>query len=681
MTKLMKQYNKILLIGLGILLMVGFLIGDSLRFLEQSLNIGAGISVGGERIDGYKVAISNARYELVRQRVPELTAIVPAESLGSGERDSRAEHWLLLAHEARRAGLIGPEQDGAAFLTDEYPDLMVQSRVAQFERQGGRADQTEVDKMRESFRDPSLLLPGVRAQAPMAEAKLSDAAAEYKGVSRLQATYGSLPRLSSDRLYEQMAHILNRATWEYVWVGVDEAAAAQLPAPENDSELLVFFNRYRDTDAAQSDIGVGYRLPPRVKLQWLALDAGAIRSQIKIRALDIERRIRERAAAPGEDEAVRRALAEKQLADELFEKILSDAELVVKGELLKVLANVRDERTGGLSFKKLPDDWSILRPDLGAIGKIAADRVNAKYSINLAPFKAAFAEDAWQTAAELRRLPGVGNASLKRDTRSLPLSDVAMSLREFGPFDPQRAPTFPAQVNVPFVEPLLGLDGSAYYVMFTAARGASGPESMSEIRDKVLADYRRVKAYEALAAQIDTLTAKATLEGLDALAASVEVNGKPATLVTEIYSERAMENSVQPGDKNMPWMARVPDLSDQILSRAEKLDATKPMDEQDITARVFSIAVPAQRGIAVIRLTGYQPLTREEFEKQVAYAASRPGSSITKSLAQRAMSLGVDSISAVRPGEQPPAAHNPFTHRQLVDRLRVSDANPSKPAP
>ncbi len=681
MTKLMKQYNKILLIVLGIVLMVGFLIGDSLRLLGRSYNVGPGISVGGERIDGYQVAISNARFELVRQRTPELTAIVPPESAADNQRDSRAEHWLLRAHEARRAGLVGPEQDGAAFLTDEYPDLAVALRVQEAQRNGQRPDPMVVEQLRESFRAAAPLLPTLHAPMPLAEAKLSDAAAEYKGVSRLESTYITLPRLSDARLQEQLAFLFNRATWEYVWVGVDEAAAAQIPAPENDSELLAFFGKYRDTDPSQSDIGVGYRLPPRVKLQWLTLDAGAIRSQIKIRALDVERRMRERAATPGEDETVRRAVAEQQLSDELFEKILTEAELVVKGELLKVLANVRDERVGGLSYKRLPDDWSIIRPDLNAVGKIASDRVNAKFSINLPPFKASLAENAWQTAAEMRRLPGVGTASLKRDTRALSLSDVAMSLREFGPFDPRQAPTFPVQTNVPLVEPLLGTDGSAHYVMFTAARGASGPESMSEIRERVLTDYRRVKAYEALAAQVDTLTAKAALEGLEAIAATTLVNGKPATVVTELYSSRTLQNSVEPGSKNMPWMAQVPDLSDRIVSRAEKLDPTKPMDEQDITQRVFSIPVPPQRGIAVIRLTGFQPLTSEEFQKQIALAASTPGRSFTKEFASRAMVRGVDSVRASRPGDQLTEAHNPFSHRQLVDRFRVSDGNPAKPTP
>ncbi|MBX9735962.1 MAG: hypothetical protein K2X32_03470, partial [Phycisphaerales bacterium] len=434
----------------------------------------------------------------------------------------------------------------------------------------------------------------------------------------------------------------------------------------------------RDMDAAQSDVGVGYRLPARVKLQWLTLDAAAIRSQIKVRALDVERRLREVPAKAGEDETIRRAVAEKQLNDEQFEKILVEAELVVKGELLKILASVRDERANGLSYKRLPDDWSVLRPDLAAIGKLASDRVNAKFSLKLEPFRVGAADTAWQTANDMRRLPGVGTATMKRDTRPVPLADVASALREMGPFEANNTPAFPVQLNVPLVEPLLGTDGSAYYVMFTAARGASGPETLDEVTDKVLADYRRVKAFESLASQSETLAAAAALEGLETVAAGMMINGKPAQVVTEVYSSRLRPNSVEPGSKMAPWMASVQDLSERILSRAEKLDPTKPMDEQDIANRVFSISVPSQRAIAIVRITGFEPLTREDYQERLAFLAStQRGDGVMRTFSRQTMDAGTDDPDKVAPGAAPKIPVDPFSYSQLKDRLKVSDGRPA----
>ncbi len=680
MTKLIKQYNKILLITLGILLMVGFLIGDTLRAFGQGGHYGPGITVAGQKISGAEIAISNARFELVRSRTPELTALIENDARANADKDShsRAEHWLLLAHEAKRAGFTGPEQDGATFLTDEYPDLMTDIRIRQFQQQGGRPEPKDVETLRESLRLSAASLPQVAGGHTARDARLSDAAAEFKGFSRMLDTYKSLPRLSDERLNARLTRAFNRATWDYVLLTVDEATANQIPAPEGPTDLLNFFNRYRDMDAAQSDVGVGYRLPPRVKLQWLTLDAAAIRAQIKVRALDVERRLREVPAKAGEDETVRRAVVEKQLNDEQFEKILAEAELVVKGELLKVLANVRDERANGLTYKRLPDDWSVIRPDLAAIGKLASDRVNAKFSLKLDPFKVGSADTAWQTANDMRRLPGVGTASMKRDTRPFPLSEVALSLREMGPFDANNAPSFPVQLNVPLVEPLLSADGSAYYVVFTAARGASGPETLDEVADKVLADYRRVKAFESLASQSEILSAAAALEGLESVAAGMIINGKPAQVVNEVYSSRLRPNSVEPGSKMAQWMASVPDLSERILSRAEKLDPTKPIDQQDIANRVFTISVPSQRAIAIVRITGFEPLTREDYQERLAFLAStQRGDGVMRTFARQTMDAGTDDPDKVSPGAMPKFAIDPFSYSQLKDRLKVSDGRPA----
>lgn len=657
----MKKYNKILLIVLGVMLMVAFLIGDAIR-PGMGGPQGEGIEVDGKKIDGETMAISGARFQMLADSVKQVKQIFALDERGA------SDHWFLMAEAARRAGMVAPEGDGRAFFVDEYPTIMLQIYMQQAQQAGQQLTEENMKKLQEVFRAQGANLANMTA-AQMRSAKIADAASELKGILRMRQEYETLSRLGAQQAAELTAKLSNRAVWQYVWLPVDPLVAEKITAPSDD-ELLAFFNKYRDMDAGDSDVGVGYKLSQRVKLRWLKLDMAAIRKQVRVRAVDVEKRLRESGVAMGSpDEAKKRLEIEDKLRNEAAGKILADAELVVKGEVLRTTATLREERIGGMTFRQLPADWSAVRPDLAAIGALAAERVNAKYGISLKPFEVASAEDGWKDGPALTRLPGIGRSMTTGVDRPQTMDQVVLNVRELMDRANPVMSSLPLQADVPASEPLIDAEGSAYYVLVTATRGPSGPETMTEVREVVLKDWKMVQAYKTLAEQAPTLAASAALEGLSAVASKLTVESKPAEVVTNVYMTRS--GGVSPMEKNAAWMFRSQTLVDDIMSRAEKLDATKALDEQDPALRYFVVQVPRARGVAIVQIVGWEPLTKERLQREYGRVAAS-GRRLTQQWAMEVMRSGKnDPLKADQSLEAMRGPENPFTKEKLIERMKV----------
>lgn len=667
MLKLLKKYNKILLIVLGVVLMVAFLIGDAVRGLGKSYS-GSGFKIGGRQISAEQAALGSARLDMLKGRFPELVGALELD-----ERN-RAEHWILLVEEAREAGFVGPEAEGVAFFTDEYPSYRVKRYLEAMYQQGQQPTEEQLKMVREAAKTDGEQLSRLAGPAVMRDATLAGAIAEFKGVVRLRSAYMTAARTSSQRMANRVAYQLNKAAYQYVLVPIDEQAAMQLPTPD-DATLFTFFGKYKDVDAAASDVGVGYRLGPRVKLQYLTIDAAAIRSQIKVRTIDIEKKLRELTAKPDQTPEQLRAEAEKALREGIFQKIIEDAELTIKGEILRVTAPLADERVSGVSYKKLPENWESQRPNLTEIGRIAAERTGVKFGLSLPAFKVQAFEQAWNDQTALQFLPGIGQASIKRESGAISMPQLALSVRELAN---GRAVPLAVQVGVPLAEPLVGRDGSAYYLMITAARDASGPETLTEVRDRVVADYKRVQAYETLATGAEVLANRVKLDGMEVVARDTIVNGAPLKVESEVFAQRILPLRRQrplyalPPEKERPWMKTVGNLQDLIISRAEQLDPSKPMADQDVNKRVFVISVPQQKAVAIAQLIGFEPLTSDGFRLQFD-VFQKDGRRMGALWASEALQTGTDdpriasNVSAINLGDQP------FAFNRMIERLKVTD--------
>jgi hypothetical protein len=124
-------------------------------------------------------------------------------------------------------------------------------------------------------------------------------------------------------------------------------------------------------------------------------------------------------------------------------------------------------------------------------------------------------------------------------------------------------------------------------------------------------------------------------------------------------------------EKNAAWMFRSQTLVDDIMSRAEKLDATKALDEQDPALRYFVVQVPRARGVAIVQIVGWEPLTKERLQREYGRVAAS-GRRLTQQWAMEVMRSGKnDPLKADQSLEAMRGPENPFTKEKLIERMKV----------
>src|SRR5690606_12214924 len=113
-------------------------------------------------------------------------------------------------------------------------------------------------------------------------------------------------------------------------------------------------------------------------------------------------------------------------------------------------------------------------------------------------------------------LEGIGYASLA-DRGDVFFINYLMAAREMepGPENPLRG--MGLQTNV-VSQPLRSFDGSRHLFRLIAAEPDQPPRDLDQVRDQVVADARRQRAFDRLAEQQDQWKARASEVGLDSLA-------------------------------------------------------------------------------------------------------------------------------------------------------------------
>src|SRR6185295_7762069 len=118
------------------------------------------------------------------------------------------------------------------------------------------------------------------------------------------------------------------------------------------------------------------------------------------------------------------------------------------------------------------------------------------------PLPAVTVKDQWLTEHDLSTLPGIGRSTLRQGGLELPFSQVVSWTKELG--NPEGP--IPVQIGVPLFENYLSdgtgtAGGNRYYITVLATRAESAPDSVEEIREQAVRDYKNVQAFEKLKAR------------------------------------------------------------------------------------------------------------------------------------------------------------------------------------
>jgi len=272
-------------------------------------------------------------------------------------------------------------------------------------------------------------------------------------------------------------------------------------APEpSEEDIQKQFDACKQHLPGQGPKGFGYRIPDRVRIEYLVADPKAFEKDAEARAADEDVKayyeahkdpdylVKEEPKKEGADEAAPVADAPKEKKFRPLEE--------VRDEIRKILL---DGEAGRLAREKLQADVSEVRsmraaPDL----RIWADGALVQYR----------AVPEMLTAEQLAALEGVGGAA--RENRSL--AEHALTLAEL--VGPERAQLAVGELSEMFAD----ADGRAYAFRVTRCEKNHEPASLDEVRDKVIADVCLESAFESAVAAGRALLEAAAEPGLETAA-------------------------------------------------------------------------------------------------------------------------------------------------------------------
>ncbi|MBX3359049.1 MAG: hypothetical protein KF745_11565 [Phycisphaeraceae bacterium] len=594
MLKFLRKYNRWILVVGGALLMVAFLLPQTVSQMGR----GAGEGATYMRINDTKITGAQANRAKYEQYI--------LEQLGLMDKQTNLDTWILQSYEAAREGLIGGPEDGQRLLRD-VANLVAQRQAMQAFQSGIR--DLDMSRLVENARSgvEQMALQSA-ASAHMTSDELYMALAKFRGVNRVESLYRAGPgALSIQREAIEGRHNFDQAIIDYVYLN-SERLAPKIPKPD-DAALAELFATYKGVKQGEGEYGIGYTLPPRVKIEWIALDRTEWEKQIPIDPIEVHKRFL--AANPGKADAASspefetaRPGIEAQIRKEKTDKILAEAVRTIRGEIAK--STMRLETAAAGEYFVLPPDWAA--PSLESIRDTVAERIKTTSGISVTP-PTVTVMNSWQDRTALFGARNIGRAYLTRGNARILFADLSLRAKEIAP-----ANDLGIQERVPF-GPIEDQSGNMYFFTVLAGRAESPPDSWEEIRDRLTTDYQRLEAFKQLQADAPSLRQRAIASGIEGIANDRTFLDPEAIDPFQRIPKVARDIRITRQDP-IPFDIDTPQLRNEVMDTAEKLDPLKPVSEADAAVTTLAVPLPSKLAVAVIRITGFMPMTVEKMRQR-----------------------------------------------------------------
>lgn len=644
MVKVIRRYNKQILVVGGVLLMVAFLMPTAINEMRTDPMKRVVAHIGDDGVRQRELFDADMNFRAVKQ-------IMPAFLFGAlGTPIVDGTHWYLLVREARAGGFVGGEQDGKDW---ELPKILLAQQIAreQFKEyadymwsQGQTRD--NLLKMAEQY------MPGVlnhaRGETRLREDQIYTALAEARGIQRMWTAYQDAARFSDKRTLIDAAQRFDRAEYDALVIGADAFVHAMPePTPE---QLAAQFEKYKSTKPGEGETGVGYLLPKRVKLSYLTLDRAKLAESVPVDPVEVRKRQTiDRAKDPAGFAAERERIT-AQIREEKVTRMISDADEAIKAEIQRVLRKLPTEN----GYYVLPADWESTRPRWEAVAQAAVEQVKQRTG-EVMPLPTVTIRDAeWLTSRDIMQLPGIGSAQIRIGARSVPFAQKATEIKELSGVTDASLAEVPLQAAVPFVEmPVVDALGNRYYFTILDSRPESSAASVDEVKAKAIEDFKRLAAYDKLTSEAESFKSLAAKEGLSAVAKLVnDQRPKKEGEKTPLGAIEPFRNLTLTRTSTIQRLS--PSLDDQafrdaMMAIAVKLDPLKPGTDVPAEERTVSVANAKLATLTIGQLLAHQPLTEELWLAMQSSAAR---------------ALASDEISAAYSA----APINPFAFEQMKVR-------------
>lgn len=595
MLRIIRKHNKWLMVAFGILLMVAWSSGPAIERIAR---------IAGNRvvatIDGEKVRISD--FSLAHQELTALERFVPVLLYGMGVEPRDSTHWVLLTREAEAAGLIGSATDGREFI----PQLA--EMRAQWELQ--RLQQTDPQEWIQYLINEELrtdLISRIEEAAPrffqdahMNEQQMHEALAKLRGVVRLVMMHNGAARFSDRHAIVEAKLAQDSAIVDHLVISAADMRD-QIPEPTPE-ELQAHFEEFKETRPGEGEYGIGYLLPARAKLEWLKLDRAAIEQAVKLDPVEVSKRhMQQRSRYPGEF-AEERAAVEADMRRELVDRAMQAAHSAIHAEVLS--ATRRLEQHG--RYRRLPENWEEIRPSMEAVATKVVQAVGLNDGPSIPLPEVHRRADRWLTRSDITQIEDLGQSFVRRGDNMIGVDALIFSAREFE----NPAASLPVQAGVPQVDHFLtDFAGNRYYLTVLAARKESAPDSVDEIRETAVRDFKTLAAYRQLQQQASEFQSIARQGGLEAVSQAV---ARPSAQPLQIRrAVRVSRDSTDGSDAAL----RDPAVRSAIVDAAANIDPFTPAEE--IPAEYGRLAIPSDRAmaVAVVSIIAKAPLTIEDYRR------------------------------------------------------------------
>ena len=611
MFKFLRQYQKhILAVGVT-LLMVAFLIQPTISMfrpdpVEQPIGSIEKLqwTIRDKRQAGAQLAI------LERLGIP-LTHV--------RNRDDASLQWLLITHEARALGLWAADS--------EVDDLLNRlgrndAHLAQVARDFG----TTRDFIRGTVRNWVIIqqyieliyglghLPltpnqGSPSRVQMFEQAVVNQQLDQKIEMALQlAAAAGSPRLSPAVVQRFLHDQQTTAQVTFLQIPPDRYLS-KIDEPD-EAQLQALFDRHKgDLPGTGEPYGFGYRYPDRVKIEYITIPFDRVLQATQVDeadALDYYDTHPEEFTAPGPspmdigigdelplDPPAAEPLPYTQVRTQIIETLRSEqAEQTVtrmikaaQSELLDHLRKHAEDAGGEPSPLALSDVSNQLQERFGILPDVYRR------------------EDAWQNRIDLSRLPGIGTSVLLSPRRML-FVDYALGVKPLlTDQSPAALTTLDLKVGAPS-HPVQSFDGSRHLFRILAADPAHSPDSIDEVRSRVVKDARRAAGYQLLREEADIWIARAKEEGLINLATQLGI--EPAS--PPAFPKRVI---MQTGNRAVPFIqgvGRDEAFMQEVFDLVDQLVAASDLSLVPEAMRLKGVLVDKQQSLYLTRLDDATPM-------------------------------------------------------------------------
>lgn len=564
MFKFLRRHSKWILAIFGTLLMVVFLVPQAIDAFAQAAARGSAVWAKADGVEIKRDAFVQATDDLELFREMGL----PVGPYGILEDPA---HWYLLVREADAAGLIG----GRA--SDELGDGVRRVR---------RAD---------------------------------DALARYLGVNRLLSMYVNAAKLSDHRQKEFARRHFHGVDVHLLVLEAQDRADAAMPT---ESEIQAQYEAYREIEPGAGDHGFGYRLADRFKIEWLRVQEPAIREMVEasgtIDGVALAEHWQENPGGRTDWPAVVRGgeipeVVRQDLLDRTVDDARGDIEKYITARMLETRRRLRIDASG---YYELPADWATIRPGFEDLALSIQEEFPG---LDLPEYGAI--GDRWLAVEDLREVDALAFAATATFTTA---ARLVQGLREFGDDATLETPT-QAGVAGPV---LRGFDGGIVVFRVTDVDPARAPRDVSEVRDAVVRDLRRLEDYRAITARRDAILATAQGEGLLGVALDEDVPLRRSMLVS-LGNLVRFRQAVQQNLPVTPAPAVLPIIGPHVPTLEAIVDhaLAGPSDVSPhlwpAEERFLAIPVEDKLAMVVVELQRANPLALDDYAR-MANSAQLP---------------------------------------------------------